>query len=364
MRILIGSLSLVVALGLVSCGGDETGNGGGGDGDKDTSASTGDATGGSDTTTADTGTGGKMDAIVDVEQDSSGGTDTTGGSDTTATDTSASTDTSTATDTSSGSDTTAGGDTASGSDTGGGSDASTQADSGTATDTGMAADSGGSADTTKQDAGTTNTNCNYQNNATGVCKNSKLKTNGNCAKPSDYEKDESTCDQKDNDCDGVTDENCPCAVNGKSTGVCGNGKIDASSGKCTHPDYESTEQSCDNKDNDCDGQTDENLSAQNWYVDKDGDGYGDRQSTAVYQCAQPKGYVSNRRDCNDNDKSIHPNAAEVCDTTNHDCDRNFDTTDPDADTWCQNNKGSNTSCLRVRFMRRPCCATSRSGPCK
>ncbi|MFB6263149.1 MAG: plastocyanin/azurin family copper-binding protein, partial [Bradymonadaceae bacterium] len=64
-------------------------------------------------------------------------------------------------------------------------------------------------------------------------------------------------DTRDNDCDGATDEGCPCDYKGKIDGVCGNATRD-SGGTCQRPgQFEPTETTCDGKDNDCDGSTDE-----------------------------------------------------------------------------------------------------------
>ena len=49
-----------------------------------------------------------------------------------------------------------------------------------------------------------------------------------------------------------------------------------------------------------------------YYVDKDRDGFGDAGSTAVLACGPEDGLVTNKSDCNDNNASIHPGAAEVC----------------------------------------------------
>ena len=99
--------------------------------------------------------------------------------------------------------------------------------------------------------------CNYQQSSDGVCQLGTIGPNGNCTQPGTYQNDETKCDGADNDCDGVVDENCPCAYNMNNTGVCGNATIDPSTGNCAEPsDYESPEASCDSKDNDCDGDVD------------------------------------------------------------------------------------------------------------
>jgi hypothetical protein len=61
--------------------------------------------------------------------------------------------------------------------------------------------------------------------------------------------------------------------------------------------------------NNCDPAT-----MQLFYVDADGDGYGDPNSS-VLACGAPGGYVGNNADCNDNNLSIHPGAIEICSNT-------------------------------------------------
>ena len=81
---------------------------------------------------------------------------------------------------------------------------------------------------------------------------------------------EEKCDGKDNNCDGTTDEGCSCITGstrpcGSNIGECRqgvqtcleNGQWGACEG-AVNP----TEEICDNKDNDCDGETDEGLSRQ------------------------------------------------------------------------------------------------------
>jgi hypothetical protein len=77
------------------------------------------------------------------------------------------------------------------------------------------------------------------------------------------------CDGKDNDCDGTPDNvpgGCSCISNdtqtcGKSTGECTPGVQNCVSGQWTAcNDVGPTSETCDGKDNDCDGDTDEGVS--------------------------------------------------------------------------------------------------------
>ncbi len=57
-----------------------------------------------------------------------------------------------------------------------------------------------------------------------------------------------------------------------------------------------------------------------YYLDADGDGYGDK-STSVTLCGQPQpaGYVENDGDCDDANGQIHPGAPEICDNIDNNC---------------------------------------------
>lgn len=79
------------------------------------------------------------------------------------------------------------------------------------------------------------------------------------------------------------------------------------------------EEVCNEIDDDCDGQKDEDA-RKPYYVDSDGDGYGLTGSNPVFACTQPTGWVSNADDCNDLDSGIHPDAEDVCDGIDQDCD--------------------------------------------
>ncbi|MBM4396922.1 MAG: putative metal-binding motif-containing protein, partial [Deltaproteobacteria bacterium] len=94
-----------------------------------------------------------------------------------------------------------------------------------------------------------------------------------------------TCNGKDDDCDGLTDDglgiespDCTCRV----VGQCSKTNVDATCKlglwKCDYslvPAYESpAELSCDGKDNDCDGQTDEDFTYTDWDGTKKSKGQG------------------------------------------------------------------------------------------
>ena len=92
---------------------------------------------------------------------------------------------------------------------------------------------------------------------------------------------------------------------------------------------------CDGVDNDCDARVDEGRDAVGvvaWFKDSDEDGYG-ASGDQVFRCAPPDGYVVNGADCNDDDPAIHPDAAELCDGRDEDCDGVPDNDAVDAPTW-------------------------------
>jgi len=61
-----------------------------------------------------------------------------------------------------------------------------------------------------------------------------------------------------------------------------------------------------------------------WYYDFDGDGYGNPSDSIISE-NQLAGYVADNTDCDDNDASIHPGAAEIDgDALDNDCDGTID----------------------------------------
>ncbi len=92
---------------------------------------------------------------------------------------------------------------------------------------------------------------------------------------------------------------------------------------------------CNGVDDDCDDEVDEDDAedAETWYLDSDGDDYGDVASFAI-ACEAPDGYVADATDCDDEDAAIHPGADELCDGVDNDCDDEEDEDDAvDAATW-------------------------------
>ncbi len=98
---------------------------------------------------------------------------------------------------------------------------------------------------------------------------------------------------------------------------------------------------CDGQDQDCDGEIDEGPpeDAPTWYPDLDGDGHGDTAG-AVVACAAPAGFVDHGGDCADDDATVNPEAEEVCDGQDQDCDGEIDEgASTDAPTWYEDRDG-------------------------
>lgn len=82
---------------------------------------------------------------------------------------------------------------------------------------------------------------------------------------------------------------------------------------------------CDEIDNDCSGLVDDDATdALTWYVDSDEDGYGVDDDTAL-SCDQPFGYSAEPGDCEDTEPTVNPGSFEICnDGLDNDCDDSFD----------------------------------------
>ncbi len=101
----------------------------------------------------------------------------------------------------------------------------------------------------------------------------------------------------DADADGFGDAATPIRACSQPIGTlsndwdCDDGDFDVKPGV---PEY------CDGADNDCNGTVDDDtaLDAPTWWVDTDGDGFGDAADNTT-SCSQPTGYVDNASDCDD-----------------------------------------------------------------
>jgi hypothetical protein len=165
------------------------------------------------------------------------------------------------------------------------------------------------------------------------------------------------CDGIDNDCNGSIDlsDSSDAATWYADVDGDGYGDVSATSVACDAEagwvadatDCDDTDPSvnpgateyCDDIDNDCDGYIDpsDSADATTWYEDWDADGYGDPSLWyTTTACSMPDGYTSVdlATDCNDVDASINPDATEVCDGVDNDCDGEIDPSDSsDSLTW-------------------------------
>ena len=90
---------------------------------------------------------------------------------------------------------------------------------------------------------------------------------------------------------------------------------------------------CNEIDDDCDGVVDDDpVDGETWYTDADGDGWGDADS-AVVACEAPAGTVAEAGDCDDSAGGASPDADEVCDGEDNDCDGDIDEDAVDGGTW-------------------------------
>ncbi len=157
------------------------------------------------------------------------------------------------------------------------------------------------------------------------------------------------CDTLDNDCDAEVDEGVQNTYYRDADGdlfgtdddtvdACEpvEGYVDVG-GDCDDLDIERNPELpevCDGKDNDCDGDIDSDaIDRISVWPDTDADGYGETGGVAILDCSVPSGYIDNELDCDDSNNAVNPDAVEVCDAIDNNCDGATDDVDLDADSF-------------------------------
>ncbi|MCZ7682920.1 MAG: putative metal-binding motif-containing protein [Sandaracinaceae bacterium] len=120
----------------------------------------------------------------------------------------------------------------------------------------------------------------------------------------------------DFDLDGEVDAAC-CNVRADGARNCGRDCDDTRAD--VHP---MQAELCDDRDNDCDGDVDEEVTVELW-PDADGDSFGDASAAPTTRCPG-SGWAANDRDCDDAAPERNPSSTEVCNGVDDDCDGLFD----------------------------------------
>ena len=150
------------------------------------------------------------------------------------------------------------------------------------------------------------------------------------------------CDNIDNDCNGTIDDGVVTTTYFRDSDGDGYGNASVIARDCLAPQgYVDNDQDCDdnnpnvnpesdelcdNLDNDCNGIIDDGTLTNTYFLDNDGDGYGNG-TVSLSDCTAPEGYVDNNQDCNDSDPNINPNSEELCDNLDNNCNGLIDDVD-------------------------------------
>ena len=164
---------------------------------------------------------------------------------------------------------------------------------------------------------------------------------------------EERCNGRDDNCDGEVDESTAADATTwyLDEDQDGYGAATAMTSACTQPsgfvaDYLDCDDTsvnvspgstelCNGLDDNCSGSIDEDNAADapQWYLDADGDSYGDAHSVRS-ACSRPSGYISDNLDCDDTSADVSPTGTERCDGIDNDCSGTTDEDSADdAPTW-------------------------------
>ncbi len=157
-----------------------------------------------------------------------------------------------------------------------------------------------------------------------------------------------SCNDRDDDCDDAIDEDLAFSfwpdADGDGYGDAGlqqSGCVQAAGTVVNDDDCDDAAiavnpgaaERCDGLDNNCSGFADEGVLL-TLYLDADGDGYGDVTGTGE-GCDATDGLSATNDDCDDTNAAAHPGAeeADCADPTDYDCDGHVTYTDVDLDGW-------------------------------
>jgi len=154
----------------------------------------------------------------------------------------------------------------------------------------------------------------------------------------------SLCDGADTDCSG--DDDSGEDDDGDGAAVCDDCDDDDDTS------YPGAPEQCDAVDHDCDGDPFNGEGQTDWYADIDGDGFGDPEAPHPDNplCVAPADYIDDDTDCDDADPAVNPDAEELCDGFDSDCDPETEPeggeSDADGDGWltCAEEAGDAVDC--------------------